>query len=178
MELHLKDKAIDTAEILDGRTNSFFQFLEGIARMPIFHDTDASYADKVAAIQREVAFNKSLHDAALITKDGFLIDKDNRKMPVSDTKWFKTAIQGNRAVTEPFTSVTDGELVITFAIPIYDDNNEIINVLAAVTLASLLSDQIDDIVIGKTGECYILGEEGSIIAHKKFDLVKRYGLYM
>ena len=34
VETHLKDKAADVAEIIDGRINSIFQFLEGIARMP------------------------------------------------------------------------------------------------------------------------------------------------
>ena len=34
VEAHLIDKATDTAEIIDGRINALFQFLEGIARMP------------------------------------------------------------------------------------------------------------------------------------------------
>lgn len=38
VEAHLTDKAADVAEIIDGRINSTFQFLEGIARMPILAD--------------------------------------------------------------------------------------------------------------------------------------------
>ncbi|MGP1432596.1 MAG: methyl-accepting chemotaxis protein, partial [Treponema sp.] len=34
IETHLKDKATDTAEIIDGRITAFWQFLEGVARMP------------------------------------------------------------------------------------------------------------------------------------------------
>ena len=34
VEAHLIDKATDTANIIDGRINTMFQFLEGIARMP------------------------------------------------------------------------------------------------------------------------------------------------
>ena len=34
-----------------------------------------------------------------------------------------------------------------------------------------LSDQIDDIVVGKTGACYILDSTGTVIAHKLESLV-------
>ncbi|UTC78695.1 HAMP domain-containing protein [Treponema sp. OMZ 799] len=173
VETHLKDKATDTAEILDGRVNAFFQFLEGITRIPIFRAPDAPYQEKIAALQHEVIFNKDLHEAALITKDGYLLSDDGQKISVQDTEWFKAAIQGKRAVTEPFISVTDGKLILTFAVPIYGNNKEIIGVLGAVTLAEWLSEQIDDIVIGETGHCYILSPTGNTIAYKDFESVKR-----
>jgi len=44
---HLVDKATSTAEIVDGRVASFFQFVEGIARMPILRDNSVSYSEKI-----------------------------------------------------------------------------------------------------------------------------------
>lgn len=38
IQTHLIDKATDTAEIIDGRITAFWQFLEGIARMPFLRD--------------------------------------------------------------------------------------------------------------------------------------------
>ena len=52
--LHLKDKAADTAEIINGRVTAFFQFLEGIARMPILTDENLSYSEKAAILDKEV----------------------------------------------------------------------------------------------------------------------------
>ena len=173
IETHLIDKATDTAEIIDGRIAAFFQFLEGIARMPVLRDFSASNHDKLSILQKEVAFNADLHEAALVDLDGFLLTSDERKISVKDYQWFQTAIKGQRAVTEPFISVTDGKLIITFAVPIYDENNIQSGVLGAVVLAEWLSDQIDDIVVGKTGYCYILGETGTTIAHKNTDLVTK-----
>ena len=43
---HLIDKATDTAEIIDGRVNTMFQFLEGIARMPQIRDASVSSQNK------------------------------------------------------------------------------------------------------------------------------------
>ena len=50
VEVHLKDKAADTAEIIDGRVIAFFQFLEGIARMPILTDKSLSHTEKAAIL--------------------------------------------------------------------------------------------------------------------------------
>ena len=38
IQTHLIVKATDTAEIIDGRITAFWQFLEGIARMPFLRD--------------------------------------------------------------------------------------------------------------------------------------------
>lgn len=45
--------------------------------------------------------------------------------------------------------------------------------LNAAVPAKLLSEEIDDIVVGQTGECYILGLTGTVIAHKNFDTVTK-----
>ena len=171
IEIHLTDKATDTAEIIDGRINAFFQFLEGIARMPVFRDSSSSNNEKLSIMQKEVAFNADLHEAALVDLDGFLLTSDERTISVKDYQWFQTAIKGQRAITEPFISVTDGNLVITFAVPIYDENNIQSGVLGAVVLAEWLADQINDIVVGKTGYAFILGATGNAVAHKNFDFV-------
>ena len=164
VETHLIDKATDTAEIIDGRINAIFQFLEGIARMPAFRNLSSSNHEKLSVLQQEVASNAVLHEAALVDSNGFLLTIDEQKISVKDYEWFQTAIKGKHAITEPFVSVTDGKLVITFAVPIYNENNVQSGVLGAVVLANWLSDAIADIVVGKTGYCYILGLTGTNIA--------------
>ncbi len=171
---HLTDKATDTAEIIDGRLNAAFQFLQGIARLPVFTDPNSSVQEKLTALQREVAFNKNLHEAAIAGTDGFLLTADGKKISVNNYEWFQTAVQGENALTEPFVSVTDGKLVITFAIPIYDEHRNIGGVLGAVVLAEWLTEQIADIMVGKTGACYVIGESGITIAHKDFNIVKKF----
>ena len=173
VQIHLIDKATDTAKIIDGRINAIFQFLEGIARMPAFRNLSSSNHEKLSVLQQEVASNAVLHEAALVDSNGFLLTIDEQKISVKDYEWFQTAIKGKRAITEPFISVTDGKLVITFAVPIYNENNVQSGVLGAVVLAERLSAQISDIAVGKTGYCYILGLTGTTIAHKDFTVVEQ-----
>lgn len=70
VENHLVDKASDIAEIISGRVTSFFQFLEGIARMPILQDEDVSEKAKMLALKKEAAFNPEIIELNLTTLEG------------------------------------------------------------------------------------------------------------
>ncbi len=171
VETHLIDKARDTAEIVDGRINAFFQFIEGIARMPAFRSNTVSFDEKQEILQKEAAFNSSLHEAAIATIDGLLLTSSGKKIPVNNFTWFQTAAKGKRAITEPFISVTDGKLIVTFAVPIYNEDKTVAGVLGVSVLAKWLSQMVNDIVVGQTGYCGIIDKKGGTVAHKDFSLV-------
>ena len=169
---HLKDKAADIAEIIDGRIDTTFQFLEGIARMPILMDESSPYTEKEAQLQKEVTFNKRLVQLNLYNLSGVRYTSDGQKVSVADREWFKTAVSGKNAIAEPLISRSLNTFVLIFAIPLYDNDHKIIGVLNAVTLASRLAEDIADIVVGKTGQCYIIGLTGNVIAHENAALVE------
>lgn len=171
VETHLIDKATDTAEIIDGRVTAFWQFLEGIARMPILTDPASSYTDKIALLKAEEAFNPLIHSFTFCDIAGNAYVSSGQMVSVQDREWFLSAIKGKTFITEPILSRADGSLSLTFAVPIYDNNRTVIGVLAADLFAQKLSEEISDIVVGKTGECYILGLTGTTIAQKNFELV-------
>ena len=173
VEAHLTDKAADVAEIIDGRINSTFQFLEGIARMPILADQSIPYGEKEARLQREVSFNKRLAQLNLYNLSGVRYTSDGKKVSVADREWFKTAVSGKNFVSEPLVSRSLDKFVLIFAVPVYDDAHTIVGVLNAVILAERLSEDIADIVVGKTGRCYIIGLTGNFIAHKDTSLVEK-----
>ena len=173
VETHLTDKAADVAEIIDGRINSLFQFLEGIARMPILADESTSYEEKGARLQREVAFNKRLVQLNFYNLSGVRYTSDGRKVSVGDREWFKIAVSGKNFVSEPLVSRSLDKFVLIFAVPVYNDAHTIVGVLNAVILAERLSEDIADIVVGKTGQCYIIGLTGNFIAHKDTTLVEK-----
>ena len=59
----------------------------------------------------------------------------------------------------------------TISVPVYDYENKIIGVLAADTPGTKLSEDIDNITVGRTGYCFILGKTGNAIAHRNRELV-------
>ena len=165
VQTHLIDKATDTAEIIDGRITAFWQFLEGIARMPALTDTNISYAEKMAHLKVEAAFNEQILELNIVDMKGNRHTADGTVFNVSDRNWFQAAAQGKDFFSEPLQSrIHAGKLIAVFAVPIYNEQRQVVNVLAANVDGLWLSDQIDNIVVGKTGYCYILGETGTDIA--------------
>ena len=172
VETHLIDKATDTAEILDGRIGVLFQFAEDLAHISAFRDKTLSYNEKLDFLKKEVAFNDLLVEAALVDAQGNMYHSVTKEIiSVKDREWFKTAFGGGKFVMEPYISRATNKMIITLSVPVYDDNRNIIGVLAIATEAKWLSAQINDITVGKTGYCYILDETGTIIAHKLESLV-------
>ena len=172
VETHLIDKATYTAELIDARVTAFFQFFEGIARAPILRDSTASYKEKTAYLKKEAAFNARIHKMDLCDMKGTRYTERGQTLDVSDRDFFIAAAKGKNFVAEPLVSRLDGAFVVVFAVPIYDDNHAIIGVLQATVEASVLSHDIEDIVVGESGYCYILGLTGTTIAAKDFARVK------
>ncbi len=173
VEAHLTDKATDIAEVIDGRVSSVVQFIEGLARMPFLRDNSMTLTEKAELLIKEAERNKKIDYFGICDMQGNRYDGTGLRMSVKDREWFKAASQGKNFITEPAISSITNNMQIIFAVPIYDDDNAIIGVLNAAVPAKLLSEEIDDIVVGQTGECYILGLKGTVIAHKNFDTVTK-----
>ena len=173
VEAHLTDKATDIAEVIDGRISSVVQFIEGLARMPFLRDNSMTLTEKAELLIKEAERNKKIDYFGICDMQGNRYDGTGHRTSVRDREWFKSASQGKNFITEPAISNITNNMQIIFAVPIYDDDNAIIGVLNAAVPAKLLSEEIDDIVVGQTGECYILGLNGTVIAHKNFDMVTK-----
>nr|WP_051150674.1 cache domain-containing protein [Treponema pedis] len=171
IETHLKDKASDTAEIIDAKVTAFISFIEGVSRSSLLRDLNVSYAEKIAALKREAAFNPRIVEFNITDLKGNCHVFDGRIIHVSDREWYQTALSGKTFVTESYISRTDNKLMNTLAVPIYGFDNTIIGVLSADTPATKLSEDISHITVGKTGNCFILGLTGKTIAHQNTNLV-------
>ena len=60
---------------------------------------------------------------------------------------------------------------MTFAVPVLDSTHTVVGVLSADINGLQLSEDISDIVVGKTGVCYILGLTRTTIADKDREFV-------
>ena len=172
VETHLIDKATDTAEILDGRVTAFFQFLEGIARMPFLYDKQTSVLEKARLLSKEAGFNELIQLLAYINVQGNLSLEDGRIFNVSKREYFQHTLKGEKYISEPSISKGDQSLYITLSVPVYDPEQNISGVLLCDVSGFWLSDQIKDIVVGKTGHCSIHDLTGTTIAFKEAEIVE------
>lgn len=94
IETHLKDKATDTAEILDGRIHVMFQFLEGIARMPFLYNTELSYSEKIQKLSSELEFNTYLKSFYIVDTNGTVHFADGTSTSYAAEQGFKEGMKG------------------------------------------------------------------------------------
>ena len=171
VEAHLTDKATDIASIIDGRLQALFQFVEGIARMPVFQDENTSYFEKAEALKNEVKYNNILHDGAIADAKGNMYTLQRQIIAASDRDWYKIGMSGKNFLTDPYLSRSDDKIIMTFAVPIFSTSKQVIGVMAVAVLSDWLIDNVTDIVVGKTGGCYLADSEGTIIADRDRNLV-------
>lgn len=174
IETHLTDKAEDTAQIINGRIVSLFQFLEGLSRAPVLRRTDISYHAKTEYLKKEAAFNADIIDVSMTDLHDIQYTADGTQFNVAERTWYQAARTGKKFISEPLISNISKKLVIVLGVPIYDERNEIIGTIGTGISAAWLSNNINDIIVGKTGECYIIGTTGTTIAHKNYDLVVKH----
>ena len=173
IKAHLTDKAIDVARFIDERITARFLFLEGISRMPILTDPTTSLYEKHLFLKREAEATTRVDDMYMIDTAGNMYLADGRTLSMSDREYFRAAMQGKQFVSDAHASRVDNQTVFVFAMPIYDSKHTIAGVLAARVSVQQLANLIKDIVIGETGNCFIMGQTGTIIADKDSSLTAK-----
>ncbi|QEK01864.1 HAMP domain-containing protein [Treponema phagedenis] len=174
VETHLVDKAKDTALIINGRIDGFFQFLESLARSPVLTSPSVQLVEKTKYLNAQLSFNKTLLQLNFYDLSGIRSTNDGKQINVSDRNWFQSAAQGKAFVSEPLISRSLDTLMIIFAVPVYDNaDKKIIGVVNATVNGVWLSEHIKDVTIGETGYCYIIGLTGTTIADREIEVVKK-----
>ena len=173
IEVHLKDKARDTAEIIDGRMQAFFQFLEGIARSQILQNDDVSWIEKSGYLANEAKFNNEIRELDIIDMSGCEYLPNGKTIDVSDREYFNIAKSGKKYFSEPYISRSDNSMIVTLTVPIYNYKKQIVAILSADLPGVWLSNNIKDVLVGETGYCYVITREGLTTAHKKIEFVEK-----
>ena len=176
IETHLTDKASDTGAIIDGRIAAAFQFLEGLARMPLIQDTSIPFRDKMAYLHKEAKRHPVLKELYIADPSGVQHNTDGTTEVYTSDQWFAEAVTGKTFIGVPDPDETrNNALFIAFSMPVYDNDGHLIGVLGADVDGHWISEQIKDIVIGYTGYCYVLSPAGTVIAHRDKAIVESFG---
>ena len=173
IQSQLIGKAQDVSVIIDEKMGKVFQFLEGIARMPLLSDPAATYQEKLALLAQEAAFDSRINYLLITDLQGNLYLNDGSIEDISAKKWLKNAGKENY-VSEPFYSETWKALLFAMSVPIYDIHKNVVGTLVALLDGLILCNDVKDITIGQSGECYILDKNGVTIGDKDTTLVSQF----
>ncbi|WP_427338064.1 methyl-accepting chemotaxis protein [Caloranaerobacter sp. DY30410] len=88
--------------------------------------------------------------------------------------WYKQAVASKKLIwTDPYIDPGNGELIISAAIPIYNEseNNEFVGVLGIDISLEALANMVNSIQIGKKGYPVLIDKNGYIMTHKNIELI-------
>ncbi len=173
VEKQLKEKAIDTAKIVDRSIKGAFLHVETIAHMSMFKDLSISYVKKAKILEKivEEADESDVTGLYICDDKGKAYLSNGDIVDVSNRQYYKVAMQGKNFISEPYKDI-QGNFTMTVATYILDKNKKRIGALIADFDGLELNKYIEDIIVGKTGGAYIIGTSGVTIADPDPEVVK------
>ncbi|WKY47404.1 methyl-accepting chemotaxis protein [Eubacteriaceae bacterium ES3] len=172
-------KADDAAEIIKGRNEQNYIYLEGIAATNMISSSSVSIDEKMALLLNIVEESDRFTRIGVSDLAGTLYLSDSyglrgQTVDITTRDYFHASAAGARGIMNPVLSVNpddNGGLVMVYSVPIYE-NSQVSGVLVAVADAAFLSEMVDEMTFGETGKTFIIDGTGTMIASVNRELVQ------
>ncbi|MGR6545256.1 methyl-accepting chemotaxis protein [Paenibacillus tundrae] len=155
-------------------THGIFRDLLGI-RNQEGQDTEAFFADNSEMIDQangiladNLAGMEGNSTIILLDRNGLVVASNNPEAlqgDRSDRLYFQQAMEGKNIISEGVISKSLGTLGNVFAMPIYDENNQVLGILTSVVSTAFFVDQLHSIKINDAGKVIVLDRIGTVIYH-------------
>ena len=165
----LTNIARQTAKVVEAEINSRYKSLEVIAAMKDIKDKDISIEKKFEILNSEMN-RQGFKMMALADVDGKSTSTNGKVSDIGNREYFKKAVAGENAVSDPIVSKEDKSIVIAFAVPVKNDS-KVEKVLIALYDGNLLCSITNNVKFGESGKACMLSKNGITIAHSNKDLV-------
>lgn len=166
--------------IVESRVTGELEILEAIAAVEAINDPSVPLDMKLKTLDHHVK-SSGFDKLSFIDMNGHLQsaggDGSFTAADVADRDYFKKAVKGERAVSNPVVSKTDGSMIVMFAVPIVREN-QIVGVLAGTEDGYVLNELTKDIKFARTGYAFMVDNTGVVIAHKDNENVRNMVNYI
>lgn len=162
--MQLTELAKQGAIVVEKALDEQWSTLEVLALDDEISDPDSPWKEKSKVLQEEKKRSGVL-DVSFAYPDGNTKNTNGQSVNIGDRDYFKKAIKGERAVSDPIEDKTrPGEMIITYAVPV-KQNNTITGVVFKVCDANIISEITNNITFGKSGQAFVINKQKTTIAH-------------
>lgn len=164
--------AVEASRLIEARVSSRFDSLETLAlneKIVSLAGAQEESPEVKALLDREVKRQQCIR-IAVADVHGNAVYNDGQKAVVKDTDYFQRAVKGEKFVSSPFASGDGSNIEMIFALPVKSGDN-IVGVLVSVRDGYELSDLAKEISVGKTGNVFIVANDGRTIAHSNKEIL-------
>ena len=151
--------------------------VENIALENDIKNSRVSIEQKIKILENYLEPNNFFR-IGIADKNGNGVFNDS-KLNVSEREYFKEALKGKTTISTPMPSINEkdnGAVIIGYATPIKDEKGNVDSVLMAISDASVFSDIVKNINLGKGGEAFVVNSIGQVVADKDIELVGKLNL--
>ena len=149
------------SEIADTNASEF-KMLKSLASMPVISSRSVPLAEKARQIKVVADTLGGYINIAFYDERGDSYTHDGSLQNFSSANYFRISITGNNFITDPYVSSVTNGLVMTYSIPVRDDNDGICGVLCAVVSGERISDVVSNIVIGKNSHPVVINRSSGV----------------
>ena len=165
----LPQMAQQSAKTVQSRVESQLNALEAVASETQISNINNSWENIEPILDAEV--KRSGHiQMNIVDKDGNPRNTVGGVANIKNRDYFKKAMAGEKNVSDPILSETTNSMVMVYAVPI-KNGNEVVGVLTATRDGNALSDITKDITFGKTGQAFMINNQGITVANANKDMV-------
>lgn len=159
----LPDLAALGSDTIEESLAKQWNVLEALAENDKIQNYSSSW-DEASNIIKEEITRSGASDMGVVDMDGNTKSPIATSINVKDREYFKKAINGENAVSDPVVSIESGKVIIVFAVPIKNNGN-VIGALLSIQDGNALSEITNKIKFGKTGTAFMINKEGTSIAN-------------
>lgn len=163
VESSLKEIAVQGAKIVESNVTSKLHLLEMMASLPVVRSADIPKAEKLHALEMNFE-RQDIRRISIADTNGESLTTEGVQLNVAGREYFQKALAGQSNVSDPVISRVDGDLVLAFAVPIYQEG-KIVGVMYATQDMKELLDIVGNMRLGGDGSAFLLNDQGTIIAH-------------
>ena len=172
-----------TADSIKAKNAREFKMIETLASLPSIRNPNVDLLEKTHTIYEAMYNNKEYIDVCILDTDGFAwINNGVQKIPFTERKYFQYPYTtGEKFVSDPFINKVSNAPALFYSVPVFDSNNNVINVIFCVIDGLQLSELSVSHKAGKERSAFLItlqdGENqsfselhtsGTIIAAEKY----------
>ena len=123
-----------TADAIKASNEKEFKMLETLAALPEIRDPSVSLLDKTHTIYGAMILDDDYIDVCILDKDGYAwINNGVRMISFAERNYFKQPFKtAGRFETDPFINKVTNAPAVFYSVPVFDEQNNIINVIFCV----------------------------------------------
>lgn len=157
------------AKVVSSRVQDQLNIIDSLSTRDSITDSSKTLNDKLASLSETIKKYNYIK-MGISDLSGNIIFSNSTSTNIADRDYFKQAMAGKLAVSDPLMSSAENIVVVVYAAPI-KENGKIIGVLTATMDGNEISSISNDITFGNTGKAFMLSKDGVKIAHYNSELV-------